>query len=102
MPNFDNADAESQAARDANNLLAHVRGLYQSCKAAQDLLARYQGGQDATFTASVNALFNASERAEFVAMSAQINALVSDWETNHRAALGLPPAAAGRKLKAES
>lgn len=89
MANFDNASAKEQSVRDANNLLAHLRGLYSSCKSAQALMARYQANTDPTFNGAVNSLFNASERAELSAMLTPINALVTDWEANHRAAIGL-------------
>lgn len=75
--------------RDANNLLAHIRGLYSSCKTAQALMARYQGGTDPTFTGAVNSLFNASERQELSAMLVPINTLVTDLETNHAGAIGI-------------
>lgn len=88
MANFDNATAKEQSVRDANNLLAHIRGLYRSCKESQALMARYQGGADPVFNGAVNSLFNASERQEFTVMLVSINALVTDWETNHAGAIG--------------
>lgn len=89
MANFDGATAKEQSVRDANNLLAHIRGLYASCKSAQALMTRYQGGADPVFNGAVNSLFNASERAELVAMLGPINSLVTDWEANHAGAIGI-------------
>lgn len=89
MANFDTAAAKEQSVRDANNLLAHIRGLYSSCKSAQELMTRYQAATDPTFNGAVNALYTAGERQELNVMLGQVNSLVTDWESNHRGAIGI-------------
>lgn len=87
MANFDQSQAKRNSVRDANNLLDLIRNTYQSAKAMQTLLARYQAGTDSTFNAAVNALYTPAERQELGAMLNQAAALVTDWETSHPAAI---------------
>ncbi len=54
-------------------------------------MALYQAGSDPTFNGAINALFTRSERQEIAAMQGQIDQLITDWELNHRGAIGLPP-----------
>lgn len=87
MANFDGYQAKSDASRKAFNLLPLIRGIYESGRQVQAALALYQANTDPAFNAAVNAIFNASERAELGQMLAQINALVIDWEANHALAI---------------
>lgn len=89
MANFDTADDRHNAVHMANSLLPQVRGLYVQAKQVQAALALYQAGSTPAFNAAVNALFSASERTELGQMLSQINALVTDWETNHIGAIGI-------------
>jgi len=83
MANFDGSIARINSAYDATNLLQLMRSVYHNAKNVQALLQRYVGNTDPVFTGAVNALFTASERAELNTMAQQLNALVTDWETNH-------------------
>lgn len=89
---FETYDAKSLSIRQANILLNDVRELYRRGKDVQAKLALYLAATDPAFNASVNALFTSAERSDLNTMLTQINALVTNWETNHRDALGLPPA----------
>jgi hypothetical protein len=73
----------------AITLLHEVRQMYTIGKDVQAVLALYIAGTDPALNAAINALFSAGERAELNTMLTQINALVSDWETNHAAAIGI-------------
>jgi hypothetical protein len=90
MANFDTAAATLQSVSQATGLLGGIRALYSQAKQMQTLLALYSAGTDAKFTTAVNTIYIAAERAELSAMLTQVNALVTDWETNHRLPLGLP------------
>lgn len=87
MANFDNSATKRESVHAANNLLSNIRNMYLIGKDIQALLNRYQAGTDPVFNAAVNALYTASERTELGAMLAQVNALVSDFETNHAGAI---------------
>jgi len=89
MANFDSAEIKATSVRDANNLIAHIRGLYASCKSAQELMARYQAGTDTVFNGAINALYSSAERTEISQMLTQINQLVLSWEADHRGAIGI-------------
>lgn len=89
MANFDTIPTTLASVSEATGLLGALQSCYNDGKRAQALLAKYQAATDAKFVATVNTLFTASERTELSAMLTQINTLVSDWETNHRGALGL-------------
>lgn len=87
MANFDQANQRREAVKGANNLLDLIRNLYESGRQIQALLALYQAGSDPTFNAAINALYTTAERAELAAMLAQVNTLVTDWQTNHAGAV---------------
>jgi hypothetical protein len=89
MANFDSATQKADSIREANNLLAHLRGIYQSCKAAQTTMQRYQANTDPVMNGAINAMYNAAERAEMGQMLNQVNSLVTDWEGNHAGAIGI-------------
>lgn len=90
MANFDTSAAKLAAVRDAIGLLPYIQSIYASSKHVQALLAAYQAQTDPVFVAAINALHTPAERQELGQMLAQISALVTDWEANHRGALGLP------------
>jgi hypothetical protein len=87
MANWDNTTARLQSARDATNLPQLYRALYSQAKLIQSALALYQAGSDPPFNAAVNALLTSAERTELNVMANQVNALASDWETNHAGAI---------------
>jgi hypothetical protein len=90
MANFDTSQAKRESVRNANNLLDFIQHIYQSSKATQQLLTLYTAGTDPTFNAAVNALYSTAERAELGAMLTDITTLLTSWEANHKAPLGLP------------
>ena len=55
----------------------------------RDALTLYQAGTDATFNAAFNSLFTPADRSELNTMITQLTTLITGWETNHAAALGL-------------
>jgi hypothetical protein len=87
MANFDTSASKRQSVQRANNLLANIQATYNAMKIVQGLMTLYQSGSDPVFNAAVNALFTVAERTEIAAMLTGINPLVTDWETNHPAAL---------------
>lgn len=90
MANFDSTTrTKITSATDAAIVVQTIQNTYRAAKNAQTLLNRYTAGTDPTFNAAVNAIFTAGERTELGAMLTQINSLVTDWETNHAAALGV-------------
>ncbi len=91
MANFDTSATKRQAVRDANNLLEMVLHVYTSSKEVARMLQLLQSGSDPAFNAALAALFTTAEKAELNAMAVQINALILDWETAHRGAIGLAP-----------
>ncbi len=91
MANFDTTPATLSSIGQAASLIGGIRGLYSQAKSMQSLLALYVAGTDPKFNAAINTIFTATERTELNAMLTQVNALVTDWETSHRAALGLTP-----------
>lgn len=70
-------------------LIFDLRSIYQACKLMQVKLALYQAGTDPAFNATINAIFSVQERQELGNILSDINTMVTDWETNHRAAIGL-------------
>lgn len=86
---FENTISTLESAKGAWQLIYDLRAIYQQCKLVHSRLALYQSGSDPVFNAAINAIFSAQERAELAAMLSEINALMADWETNHRAAIGL-------------
>ena len=87
MADFSAIKTKRSSINNAYRLLDYVRGTYNAAKQAQTLLQLFQAGTDPTFNTAVNALFTAAQRTELAAMLTQINALVSDWETNHASAI---------------
>lgn len=87
MADFSTVQVKINAVNDAAGLQDTVRSVYQAGKRLQGLIARYQAGTDAPFVAAVNALYTQAQRAELSQMLTALNALVTDWETNHSGAL---------------
>lgn len=90
MANFDTTALTLSSITQATSLLGGVRGLYSQAKQIQALLALYGAGTDPKFVAAINTIFSAAERTELNAMLTDVNALVTAWEANHKAPLGLP------------
>jgi hypothetical protein len=90
MADFDSTTQALQSVNRAANLLPAVRSVYSQAKAVQELLNLYQANTDATFNATINALFTSAQRTELANMLGDVNTLLADWEANHRSALGLP------------
>ena len=88
---FETYEAKSASTRAANVLLNDVRELYRRGKDVQAKLALYQAGTDPAFNSAIQALFVVAERQDLNNMLNEINTLVTHWEADHRAALGLPP-----------
>lgn len=86
---FETTQTKIVAVNEATALLPKIRIAYNELKALQALLARYKAGTDASFVASVNAIYPAADRAELAAVIAHTNALVTELETNHKAAIGI-------------
>jgi len=90
MANFDNTGAKILAVGQASNLLGTLQSVYQQAKQLQILLLKYNANTDPVFTAAVNAVYTSAERTELGAMLTTVNALLTDWETNHKLPLNLP------------
>lgn len=79
---------KAESIQKATTVLADIRSIYTDAKRMQEKLALYNAATDLTFNAMIDALFSVAERTELGNMLAEVNALVLDWEANHRAALG--------------
>lgn len=91
MAEFTTVQATTQSVSEATNVLNALRSVYSQAKTAQRLITLYQAGTDPVFNAAVNAIFTSAQRAELSNMLGDVNTLLTDWEANHRSALGLPP-----------
>lgn len=78
-----------ESVKQAQQLIFDLRATFAAAKALKDKLALYQAATDPAFNATINALFTVQERQELAAMLAEVNALISDWEANHKSALGI-------------
>jgi hypothetical protein len=86
VANFDSATrAKIEGVRTASNLIQILYSVYAQAKSAQSLLNLYTSATDPAFNAAVNAMLSASERTEIGQVLTQLNALVTDLETNHAA-----------------
>lgn len=90
---WDKAPARLQSFTDASNMPRLYRGVYDQCNLILAQHARYTAQSDPHFNAAIGALFTAEEWAELNVMKAQIQALVTEWDTNHGDAVGKPKAA---------
>jgi len=86
MANFDaTARAKITSVHTASRLIQIIYSVYVQAKNAQALLNLYNSGTDTSFNAAVNAMLLPAERTEIGQVLTQINALVTDLETNHAA-----------------
>lgn len=88
---FENPERQHAGVQRSLTLLHQVRQLYSIGKVIQSLIIDYQAGNDPALVAALNALYTSAERQELAQMVGQVNTLVTNWESAHRAALGLPP-----------
>lgn len=79
----DTTRAKIASVHNASRIQQIIYSVYAQAKSAQAMLNLYQAGTDAAFNATINAMLTSAERTELGQMLSQINALVSDWETNH-------------------
>ena len=87
---FTTTDQKISSVNQAASLIHDLRTLYTQAKAIQTKLALYTAATDTTFNTAINAIFTSTDRTELGQMLAQIDALATDWETNHRGPIGLP------------
>lgn len=85
---WEDTAARLNSARYATNLPQLFRAMFEQGKVIQGALTLYQSGSDPVFNNAVNALLRPEERAELNVMAQQVNALVTDWQTNHADAVG--------------
>jgi hypothetical protein len=84
LANFDaTSRAKIASVEKASHLIQIVYSVYAQAKSAQGLLNLYTAGTEIAFVAAVNAMLTSSERTELGQVLTQINALVTDLETNH-------------------
>ncbi len=89
MPDYSSTLEERNSIRRALELVDALKGTYNQVKAVQSSLLLYQAGTDQTFNDAIDASFTLAERQELNQMLSQLDALASDWETNHSVILGL-------------
>jgi len=86
MANFDSAArAKIESVHTASRLIQVIYSVYTQAKSAQALLNLYTSATDPAFNAAVNAMLLPAERTEIGQVLTQINALVTDLESNHAA-----------------
>lgn len=90
MADFSSTDQTLAAINQAANLRPAVQGMYAQAKSVQSLMALYQAGSNQAFNTAINTIFTSAQRTELADMLTDVNSLITDWETNHRSALGLP------------
>lgn len=86
---FENYAAKQSGIQRGTNLLHRIRQIYSIGKDVQTLMTDYQAATDPAMNATINALLTAGERTEIGAMLSNIDQLVTAWEQNHAAALGV-------------
>lgn len=86
---FATARDRIEAVERASTVLGQLRTAYSFGISLRDALTLYQAGTDPAFNAAFNALFTAADRSELNTMITQLTTLITGWETNHAAALGL-------------
>jgi hypothetical protein len=87
MADFSSVTSIRDAILGANQIVNTFQVIYAQCLAVQSILARYQS--DPAFKAEADHLFTPAQIAELGQMIAQVNALQSDWATNHKGPLNL-------------
>ncbi|WP_410959519.1 hypothetical protein, partial [Salmonella sp. SAL4432] len=83
MAGFVSTDTKRASVKKAMNLQDLIRGFHHQGNLIKDALALYGGGSDPAFTASINAVYDASERAVLNQMLTNINTLVNAWEADN-------------------
>lgn len=78
-----NASDRYRSCHAACNVPALYRALYETAKQIQAAQSRYNAGADTVFVGTMKSVMTVEELAELGAMLAPINALVTDWDTNH-------------------
>lgn len=91
MADFGGIQPTIQSVNQAAGLVNAVRGAYSQLKTVQAFMALYTANTDQTFTAAVNTIFTSAQRSELGNIAGDMGALITELETNHRSALGLPP-----------
>lgn len=91
MPNYTTVRQRLDSYGRAAAVLPQLQQIYAQCQAVAGSINTYQAGTDADFNTAINSIFAPAERAELAAMLTQINALVSDWTTEHGALLEASP-----------
>jgi hypothetical protein len=89
MPDYATIQAKLNSIKKATALLGELRGIYDQCLKMQAALALYTAGTDAVFNAAVDDIYTIAEKQELNQMLTEVDALVSDWQTNHGGLLGL-------------
>ncbi len=92
MPaDFSNTPIIIQSVTRATNLPNAIQTFYRNGKSIQADLALYTAGTDTKFNAALNTILTPAQRTEYGEMLAEVNEIMTNWEANHRSALGLPP-----------
>jgi DNA invertase Pin-like site-specific DNA recombinase len=91
MPDYSNTQDKLNSIHRALELIDVLVGTYNQVKAVQSSLLLYQAGTDQVFNDAIDASFTLQERQELNQMLSQLDALATDWETNHSVILGLSP-----------
>ncbi len=85
MADFDTSAAKAASIKKAANILPNVQAAFE----AEDLLALYMAGTDATYNAMVSSLFTGAERTKLAAIGNDATALRSSWQATYPPIFGL-------------
>lgn len=88
MATFDNANAKRAAVREALNILPNIQAAYESLRIAREALIKFTANTDPDFVAATRALHTVAELQELNVMMTPVLSILTDWETNHKAAIG--------------
>lgn len=89
MPNFNAIKERQRIYERAAQVWHQLVATYNDLKQVQRGLDLYTVGTDEEFNEAVDLLFTLAERQELNQMLSQIDALLTDWETNHAEFLNL-------------
>ena len=84
---FESTQTRIDDNHEAGKALGSVRQVYTSSKQLVSLLSKYATNID--FKTAVDDLYTVEEIAEFGAVFTELQALIVDLETNHRAVIGM-------------
>ena len=90
MANFDDIGQRMDSAYQALDLFNMWRNVYQQAAELHRRLSVFTTGKDPLMAAIIATVVTPEEMQELGAMRVQIEALLVDWDANHRRALGLP------------